>query len=50
MKSYELSVVELNECILRIIDESVKLKDAIKYIQTFGLDYNKMTEIQQYEL
>lgn len=50
VKSYELAVVELNERIERIIDESGKLNEAIEKIQTFGLDYNKMTEEQQYEL
>lgn len=50
VKSYELAMVELNERIARIEDESEKLNEAIKKIQTFGLDYNKMTEKQQYEL
>lgn len=43
-------MVELNERITRIIDECDKLKEAIKKIRFFGLDYNKMTEAQQYEL
>ena len=50
VKSYELAIVELNERINRIIDESAKLKDAIVKILTFGTDYNTMTEEQQYEL
>ena len=50
IKSYELTVVELKERISRVIDETVKLNDAIKDIETFGLDYSKMTEKQQYEL
>lgn len=50
VKSYELATVELNERIDRIIDESKKLGDAINRIETFGLDYNTMTEAQQYEL
>ena len=50
IKSYELTVVELKERISRVIDETVKLNDAIKSIETFGLDYSKMTEKQQYEL
>lgn len=49
-KSYSLAIVELNERIGHIIDESGKLNDAICKIETFGLDYNKMTEEQQYAL
>lgn len=48
--SYELAVVELNERIVRIVDESSKLDTAIQRIATFGLDYTQMTEEQQYEL
>ena len=50
VKSYDLAIVELNERIDRIVDESAKLSDAIKEIETFGLDYNTMTEKQQYTL
>lgn len=50
IKSYELAVVELKERIARIIDENGKLNEAIENIETFGLDYNMMTEAQQYEL
>lgn len=50
VKSYELGIVELNERIKRIIDESQKLNDSIKRTKTFGLDYNSMTEAQQFEL
>lgn len=50
VKSYELAIVELNERIARIKDETPKLVDATKTIKTFGTDYNKMTEEQQYEL
>lgn len=50
VKSYELAVVELKERITRIVDETSKLTEAIENIQTFGLDYNLMTEAQQYEL
>ncbi len=50
VKSYELAVVELNERISRIVDESSKLDSAIGDIKTFGLDYNEMTEEQQYAL
>lgn len=37
-------------CIGRIIDENEKLNDAIRRIETFGLNYKKMTEEQQYAL
>ena len=50
VKSYNLAIVELNERITRIVDESRKLHEAIGKIETFGLDYNKMSEAQQYEL
>lgn len=50
VKSYELAIVELKERISRIIDESGKLNEAIESIQTFGIDYNLMTEEQQYTL
>lgn len=49
-KSYELAIVELNERISRIKDESVKLIDANEKIESFGVDYNQMSEAQQYEL
>lgn len=50
VKSYKLAVVELNERIARIQDESSKLINAISKIATFGTDYTMMTEEQQYEL
>ena len=50
IKSYELAIVELKERISRIIDENNKLTDAIGEIESFGLDYNKMSEAQQYAL
>lgn len=50
VKSYELAIVELSERISRIIDESAELQEAIAKIETFGTDFNKMTEAQQYEL
>ena len=50
VKSYELAIVELNERISRIISESELLNKAIFKIETFGTDYDKMTESQQYEL
>ena len=50
IRSYELAIVELKERISRIIDETQMLNDAIEVIRTFGLDYDSMTEAQQYEL
>ena len=50
IKSYELAIIELKERISRIIDENSKLSDAIGEIESFGLDYNKMSEAQQYAL
>ena len=50
IKSYELAIIELKERISRIIDENSKLNDAIGEIESFGLDYNKMSEAQQYAL
>lgn len=50
VKSYELAIVELNERINRIIDESQKLNCSIERTRSFGLNYNRMTEAQQYEL
>ena len=49
-KSYELAIVELDERIKRILDENRKLEKAIDKIKSFGTDYNKMSEPQQYEL
>ena len=48
--SYELAIVELNERITRIVYESRKLHEANESIRTFGLDYDAMTEAQQYAL
>lgn len=50
VKSYELAIVEINERICRIKDETQKLNSAIERTRTFGLDYNLMTEAKQYEL
>lgn len=50
VKSYKLAIVELNERIIRIQNEHSLLDDAIKKIQTFGLDYDQMSQAQQYEL
>ena len=48
--SYTEAIVELNERIIRIINETKKLNFAIQDIRTFGTDYNAMTEKQQYSL
>lgn len=50
IKSYELAIVELNERIIRIKDEAIKIDDAVRKLKKFGIDYNKMSEKQQYEL
>lgn len=50
VKSYELAIVELNERISRIKDETPKLKDAAITIKEFGTDYLAMSEEQQYKL
>lgn len=50
IKSYELAIVELSERIKRIINESANLNEAITRIETFGTDYQQMTEEQQYAL
>lgn len=50
IKSYELAIVELSERIERIVNEAGKLTEAIAKIETFGTDYSKMSEDQQYEL
>lgn len=47
---YNLAIVELNERITRIKEDVFNLKDAINDIATFGLDYDLMTERQQYAL
>ena len=49
-KSYDLAAVELDERIVRIQNESRMLTDATSSILTFGQDYEKMTEAQQYAL
>ena len=50
VKSYELAVVELNERILRIKDETPRIWEACGIITTFGENYSEMTEDQQYSL
>ena len=49
-KKYELAKIEIKERINRIKDECKNLENAIENIKTFGLDYNNMTEAQQYKL
>ena len=48
--SYKQAIIELNERIKRIKDETGRLKEAIKKIVSFGTDYDSMTEEQQYTL
>ncbi len=50
VKFYSLAIVELNERITRIVNESERLYEAVTNIVEFGVDYNAMTEKQQYEL
>lgn len=50
IKSYELAIVELGERIDRIKNEGIKLAEAIIKIESFGTEYNRMSESQQYEL
>ncbi len=50
VKSYELAIVELNERIDRIKDETPKLWEACGNISTYGTDYGRMTEDQQFSL
>lgn len=49
-KKYDLAIVELNERIKRIIDESNKLRIALDRTKSFGTDYISMTTEQQIEL
>lgn len=48
--SYSQAIVELNERISRIKEETKKLEAAVLEIGTFGTDYSQMTEAQQYTL
>lgn len=48
--SYSQAIVEMNERINRIVDETKKLESAIVDIVKFGTDYNEMTEDQKYTL
>lgn len=50
IESYKLAIVELNERVVRVGNETKMLKDAVIKIKKFGTDYDIMTEAQQYEL
>lgn len=49
-KYYKLAIVELNERIQRIIDETGNLTTAIIEVGSYGTDYESMTHEQQYNL
>ena len=49
-KKYSLAIVELNERINRIRKERMLLSRAIGRIETYGTDYSKMSEEEQFEL
>lgn len=49
-KKYKLAIVELNERITRIMDESDRLKTALEKTISFGTNYSSMTKQQQVEL
>lgn len=49
-KKYDLAIIELDERINRIINESVKLKFALDKTKSFGTDYTSMTNEQQIQL
>lgn len=49
-KKYKLAIVEINERIARLVDESDKLETALERTVSFGIDYASMAEEQQYEL
>lgn len=48
--SYRLTIVEMNERITRITDETELLQKAINQVQSYGENYDAMTEQQQYNL
>ena len=50
VKSYKLAIVELEERIKRVKNEAQLLRNANADIQTFGMDYHAMNELQQYAL
>lgn len=47
---YRLSIVEMNERITKITNETDLLQNAIQEIGNYGDDYDEMTEKQQYNL
>ena len=49
-KSYELAIVEINERIGRLKEETLRLSNTLADIKIYGTDYNAMTEEQQYNL
>lgn len=49
-KAHQLAIVELDERMARMKDETQKLQEAIRRVKAFGLDYAAMSESQQYEL
>lgn len=50
INSYNLAIIELHERIDRLNNEFGIIRNAIDDISTFGNDYDKMTEQQQYTL
>lgn len=50
INSYNLAIIEINERIDRLNNEFDIIRNAINDISTFGKDYEKMTEQQQYTL
>lgn len=50
INSYRLAIVEMNERITKITDETQLLQKAIHLIGSYGEDYDQMTEDQQYNL
>lgn len=50
IKSYKLAIVELEERIKRVKEETELLNLAVVEVEIFGTDYDSMTEAQQYKL
>ena len=48
--SYALALVEINERIERLKEETLRLSNTLFEIKSYGTDYNAMTEDQQYNL
>lgn len=49
-KSYELALVEINERLIRLKEETLRLSNTLFEVKSYGTDYNAMTEEQQYNL